>query len=136
MLWALLDTLFFSTPLIFLVTNPHPGICVRCDRTSVHMHHKFAVVDERLLITGSLNWTQTAVQRNKENILITEEPDLVQPFVKEFQRLWLNNDPAQKQKQWLNIIFSKTESLWCFTVRLTGPIWPQNRIDVHIKNLS
>ncbi|RVE76328.1 hypothetical protein OJAV_G00008240 [Oryzias javanicus] len=75
------------------------GICVRCDRTSVHMHHKFAVVDERLLITGSLNWTQTAVQRNKENILITEEPDLVQPFVKEFQRLWRNNDPARKQKQ-------------------------------------
>ncbi|XP_004065734.1 mitochondrial cardiolipin hydrolase [Oryzias latipes] len=71
------------------------GICVRCDRTSVHMHHKFAVVDERLLITGSLNWTQTAVQRNKENILITEDPELVQPFVKEFQRLWLNNNPTQ-----------------------------------------
>uniref|UniRef100_A0A3P9HJQ8 Mitochondrial cardiolipin hydrolase n=1 Tax=Oryzias latipes TaxID=8090 RepID=A0A3P9HJQ8_ORYLA len=71
------------------------GICVRCDRTSVHMHHKFAVVDERLLITGSLNWTQTAVQRNKENILITEDPELVQPFVKEFQRLWLNNNPTK-----------------------------------------
>uniref|UniRef100_A0A8C7WM70 Mitochondrial cardiolipin hydrolase n=1 Tax=Oryzias sinensis TaxID=183150 RepID=A0A8C7WM70_9TELE len=71
------------------------GICVRCDRTSVHMHHKFAVVDEQLLITGSLNWTQTAVQRNKENILITEDPELVQPFVKEFQRLWLNNNPTQ-----------------------------------------
>ncbi|XP_047434950.1 mitochondrial cardiolipin hydrolase isoform X2 [Mugil cephalus] len=71
------------------------GICVRCDVGSVYMHHKFAVVDNRLLITGSLNWTLTAVQSNMENILITEEPDLVLPFIEEFQRLWMHNDPAR-----------------------------------------
>ncbi|XP_044044917.1 mitochondrial cardiolipin hydrolase [Siniperca chuatsi] len=71
------------------------GICVRCDVASVYMHHKFAVVDGRLLITGSLNWTLTAVQCNMENILVTEEPDLVQPFIKEFNRLWVRNDPAR-----------------------------------------
>uniref|UniRef100_A0A8D3AV24 Mitochondrial cardiolipin hydrolase n=2 Tax=Scophthalmus maximus TaxID=52904 RepID=A0A8D3AV24_SCOMX len=71
------------------------GICVRCDTASVYMHHKFAVVDSRLLITGSLNWTLTAVQSNKENILITEEPELVQPFIQEFHRLWVDNDPAR-----------------------------------------
>ncbi|XP_013860283.1 mitochondrial cardiolipin hydrolase [Austrofundulus limnaeus] len=71
------------------------GICVRCDVVSVCMHHKFAVVDSRLLITGSLNWTLTAVQSNAENVLLTEEPDLVQPFIKEFHRLWVLNDPTQ-----------------------------------------
>ncbi|KAM3864744.1 mitochondrial cardiolipin hydrolase [Diretmus argenteus] len=71
------------------------GICVRCDGDAVHMHHKFAVVDGRRLITGSLNWTLTAVQSNKENILIIEEPDLVRPFIQEFQRLWEANDPAR-----------------------------------------
>ncbi|KAK2816898.1 hypothetical protein Q5P01_025089 [Channa striata] len=70
------------------------GICVRCGVGSVHMHHKFAVIDGRLLITGSLNWTLTAVQSNMENILVTEEPDLVQPFIKEFRRLWNHYDPA------------------------------------------
>ncbi|XP_008275790.1 mitochondrial cardiolipin hydrolase [Stegastes partitus] len=70
------------------------GICVRCDMGSVYMHHKFAVVDGRLLVTGSLNWTLTAVQSNMENILVTEEPELVQPFIKEFHRLWVRNDPA------------------------------------------
>uniref|UniRef100_A0A8C6TDR9 small monomeric GTPase n=1 Tax=Neogobius melanostomus TaxID=47308 RepID=A0A8C6TDR9_9GOBI len=40
------------------------------------MHHKFAVVDGNLLITGSLNWTLTAVQGNMENLIITTEPDL------------------------------------------------------------
>ncbi|XP_023134282.2 mitochondrial cardiolipin hydrolase [Amphiprion ocellaris] len=71
------------------------GICVRCDVGSVCMHHKFAVVDGRLLITGSLNWTLTAVQSNMENVLVTEETELVQPFIKEFHRLWEFNDPAR-----------------------------------------
>ncbi|XP_070782689.1 mitochondrial cardiolipin hydrolase [Enoplosus armatus] len=71
------------------------GICVRRDGGSVYMHHKFAVVDGRLLVTGSLNWTLKAVQSNMENIVITEEPDLVQPFIKEFQKLWVRNDPAR-----------------------------------------
>ncbi|XP_071395237.1 mitochondrial cardiolipin hydrolase [Centroberyx affinis] len=72
------------------------GICVRCESGAVHMHHKFAVVDGRLLITGSLNWTLTAVLHNMENILVTEEPDLVRPFILEFQRLWQNNDPVRR----------------------------------------
>ncbi|XP_022622614.1 mitochondrial cardiolipin hydrolase isoform X1 [Seriola dumerili] len=71
------------------------GICVRCGVGSVYMHHKFAVMDHRLLITGSLNWTLTAVQSNMENIVITEEPELVQPFIKEFHRLWVDSDPAR-----------------------------------------
>ncbi|XP_034044977.1 mitochondrial cardiolipin hydrolase [Thalassophryne amazonica] len=75
------------------------GICVRCDRSSVHMHHKFALVDGRRLITGSLNWTLTGVQSNMENVIVTEEPDLVQPFVREFQRLWIDSEPKRHQDQ-------------------------------------
>uniref|UniRef100_M4ASG3 Mitochondrial cardiolipin hydrolase n=3 Tax=Xiphophorus TaxID=8082 RepID=M4ASG3_XIPMA len=74
------------------------GVCVRCDAGSVHMHHKFAVVDGRQLITGSLNWTLTAVQSNMENIIITEEAELVQPFIKEFNQIWALNDPARFYK--------------------------------------
>ncbi|XP_029914815.1 mitochondrial cardiolipin hydrolase [Myripristis murdjan] len=71
------------------------GICVHCVSCTMYMHHKFAVVDGRLLITGSLNWTLTAVQKNNENVIVTEEPDLLRPFIKEFQRLWEENDPAR-----------------------------------------
>ncbi|XP_068606898.1 mitochondrial cardiolipin hydrolase [Brachionichthys hirsutus] len=71
------------------------GIRVRCSNRSEIMHHKFAVLDGRLLVTGSLNWTQTAVFLNEENILIIEDPDLVRPFLQEFNRLWDLNDPAQ-----------------------------------------
>uniref|UniRef100_UPI0037E94CE5 mitochondrial cardiolipin hydrolase n=1 Tax=Semicossyphus pulcher TaxID=241346 RepID=UPI0037E94CE5 len=74
------------------------GICVRCSAGSVYMHHKFAVVDGQLLITGSLNWTLAAVQGNMENVVVTEEPDLLRPFIKEFHRLWLCNDRAQNYR--------------------------------------
>ncbi|XP_051993458.1 mitochondrial cardiolipin hydrolase [Xyrauchen texanus] len=76
------------------------GICVRHEMSSaVHMHHKFALVDGRKLITGSLNWTLTAVQSNKENVMVTEEPELVRPYLKEFQKLWEANDPANHKQQ-------------------------------------
>ena len=29
------------------------------------MHHKFAIVDRKVLITGSLNWTTQAIQNNR-----------------------------------------------------------------------
>lgn len=79
-----------------LISFCSAGICVRCDTSSVYMHHKFVLVDGRRLITGSLNWTTTAVQSNLENVIVTQERDLVQPFVVEFQRLWVANDPERR----------------------------------------
>ncbi|RMG72760.1 MAG: DUF1669 domain-containing protein [Bacteroidetes bacterium] len=64
------------------------GIPVRVDQTENHMHHKFAVFDGRLLLSGSYNWTRSAARYNEENILITEDPEAVRPFQREFDRLW------------------------------------------------
>ncbi|XP_076135014.1 mitochondrial cardiolipin hydrolase [Alosa pseudoharengus] len=72
------------------------GVPVRHELSrAVHMHHKFAVVDGRLLVCGSLNWTMTAVQSNQENLLVTDDPAVVAPYSAQFQRLWLANDPAR-----------------------------------------
>ena len=75
--------------------NPSPveklrrsGIQVRQNNDSYFMHHKFAVVDERCLINGSLNWTQQAVHGNRENVFISSNSDVVQPFLAQFQVLW------------------------------------------------
>ncbi|XP_028828338.1 mitochondrial cardiolipin hydrolase isoform X2 [Denticeps clupeoides] len=76
------------------------GVCVRHDVSAVvHMHHKFAVLDGRTLLTGSLNWTTNAVQNNAENVLVTDEPALVRPYRREFQRLWDAADPDRKCPQ-------------------------------------
>jgi cardiolipin hydrolase len=64
------------------------GIPVRVDRTEYHMHHKFAVFDGRLLLSGSYNWTRSAALHNEENFLLTGEPRLIQPFQELFEQLW------------------------------------------------
>lgn len=64
------------------------GVPVRVDRTQAHMHHKFAVFDRLRLLTGSYNWTRSAADQNHENVLVSDDPRLVQPFCRAFDDLW------------------------------------------------
>lgn len=64
------------------------GIEVRTDRSSHHMHHKFAIFDRQYLVTGSFNWTRSASAYNHENIMIVEDPISVDAFEREFNALW------------------------------------------------
>ncbi|XP_071066376.1 mitochondrial cardiolipin hydrolase [Dasypus novemcinctus] len=71
------------------------GIPVRHDQDLGYMHHKFAIVDKKVLITGSLNWTTQAIQNNKENVLIMEDEEYVQLFLAEFERIWEEFNPTK-----------------------------------------
>lgn len=51
------------------------------------MHHKFCIVDGKVAITGSYNWTYYAETRNIENIVITDDMDIVNLYASEFNRL-------------------------------------------------
>ncbi len=64
------------------------GLKVKVDKTPHHMHHKFAITDDKLLLTGSYNWTRSAEERNYENIIVTDQRDLTKAYIKEFDKLW------------------------------------------------
>jgi mitochondrial cardiolipin hydrolase len=64
------------------------GVSVRVDQSEFHMHHKFAVFDRQILLTGSYNWTVGAARDNQENFLLTSDRRLVQAYQGEFERLW------------------------------------------------
>ena len=64
------------------------GIAVREDRSEHHMHHKFALFDRALLLTGSFNWTRAATAYNQENIVVTNNGQLVRAFTDAFEKLW------------------------------------------------
>lgn len=68
------------------------GIAVKVDRTEHHMHHKFAVVDGKSVVTGSYNWTKSAAEFNQENIIVSTELAVVHSFQGEFERLWAKMD--------------------------------------------
>jgi len=52
------------------------------------MHNKFIIVDDKILFTGSYNFTNDSENRNYENIVILDLPDIVKPYLDEFTRLW------------------------------------------------
>ena len=52
------------------------------------MHNKFVVIDRRIVITGSFNWTTTAVDRNQKNLCILDNEELAVKYITEFEKLW------------------------------------------------
>lgn len=76
-------------PSYSLITNLYSGVRVRVKPSQNLMHHKFAIVDRKVLVTGSFNWTQQATFGNWENVIITSEPkQVIERFCDQFDRLW------------------------------------------------
>jgi phosphatidylserine/phosphatidylglycerophosphate/cardiolipin synthase-like enzyme len=62
------------------------------------MHHKLAIVDDRVVINGSGNWSGSAFFNNYENFVRYADPAVVRRFRELFARLWdWSLDPASRQ---------------------------------------
>ncbi len=64
------------------------GVPVRYDDSPAHMHHKFAVFDGEQVATGSYNWTRSAADDNRENLVVTDDRSVVQAYADAFEELW------------------------------------------------
>ncbi len=64
------------------------GLDVRLDGNQGQMHHKVIIIDERIVITGSYNFSSSAETRNDENLLIIHSAEIAHPFLEEFQRVF------------------------------------------------
>jgi mitochondrial cardiolipin hydrolase len=65
------------------------GIPIALDDTKAHMHHKFALIDQRWLLNGSFNWTRSASTSNDENLVVTNDPQQLRSFAAQFEALWV-----------------------------------------------
>ena len=52
------------------------------------LHHKFAVIDNKTVITGSFNWSPSATHTNDETLLVIESPQVAAHFTQEMDRMW------------------------------------------------
>ncbi len=58
------------------------------------MHNKFCIIDSKVIITGSYNWTKSAEYRNDENLLIfPNAPRLAKRYKKRFNEMWSKAKP-------------------------------------------
>lgn len=76
------------------------GIPVRWMKSTNLMHHKFSLLDATvddaevadvtpLVMMGSLNWTNQALNGNWEDVAVTSQEELVRQYKAEFERLWI-----------------------------------------------
>ncbi|HAV76495.1 MAG TPA: hypothetical protein DCX53_03980 [Anaerolineae bacterium] len=66
------------------------GLDVRIDGIDGQMHHKVFIVDEKIVVIGSYNFSRAAEERNDENIVIVYDVNIAEFFVEEFQRVYAN----------------------------------------------
>jgi phosphatidylserine/phosphatidylglycerophosphate/cardiolipin synthase-like enzyme len=61
------------------------------------LHYKFALIDDKTLISGSANWTRAAFNQNEESVIIIH--DLNEEQQKQMEKLWkviqLESTPAK-----------------------------------------
>ena len=70
------------------------GMAVRRDENHSFLHHKVIVIDERIVITGSFNFSDNADESNDENVLIIDNPEVAALYIQEFNRIWaMASDP-------------------------------------------
>jgi len=60
------------------------------------MHHKFAIIDAEVLVTGSYNWTLESEEQNRENLLILlHNSEQLKIYQQEFEILWAESPPVR-----------------------------------------
>jgi phosphatidylserine/phosphatidylglycerophosphate/cardiolipin synthase-like enzyme len=71
---------------------------VRVDGNPQFMHNKIIVVDERYVITGSLNFSTNAEESNDENVIIIDNPEIAGLYMADFERVWNQATPPEPGK--------------------------------------
>lgn len=65
-----------------------PNLQVRQDGNPRIMHHKVIIVDGKMIIFGSFNFSANANDSNDENVVIVHDPQFASYFEEEFNWVW------------------------------------------------
>lgn len=63
-------------------------IPVRQDGNPQFMHNKVIIIDDRYVITGSMNYSTSAEVSNDENVIVIDNPDIARLYVQDFDRVY------------------------------------------------
>ncbi len=108
------------------------GIKTRISSNKYIMHNKFAIIDNRLLLTGSYNWTFSANHRNDENLMVIDDLEIIEIFQNQFVNLWTNKYSLERTRQLYEIakvefLSTSSNSAKC---SFTSVIWTSLRLPI------
>ena len=64
------------------------GIEVKIEKPHGLSHNKVMIIDERLVVTGSYNFSVGAYKRNSENMLLINDSQIAKSYLQNFEKLW------------------------------------------------
>jgi phosphatidylserine/phosphatidylglycerophosphate/cardiolipin synthase-like enzyme len=64
------------------------NVPVRQDGNGSFLHHKVIVIDNSIVMTGSLNFSANADDSNEENVIILDSPEIAALYIQEFEKNW------------------------------------------------
>lgn len=64
------------------------GLDVRQDGIEGLMHNKVFIIDEKIVVTGSFNFSRNADRINDENLVIIHSPELAARYLAEFEKIY------------------------------------------------
>jgi phosphatidylserine/phosphatidylglycerophosphate/cardiolipin synthase-like enzyme len=64
-----------------------------------YMHHKFAVIDSEIVITGSMNWTDNDIFKNDNNVVIIRSKLLAKNYLSEFYQMFYQKRFSRDKKK-------------------------------------
>jgi phosphatidylserine/phosphatidylglycerophosphate/cardiolipin synthase-like enzyme len=64
------------------------NVPARQDGNGSFLHHKVIIIDNSIVITGSLNFSANADDSNEENVIILDNPEIAALYLQEFEKNW------------------------------------------------
>jgi phosphatidylserine/phosphatidylglycerophosphate/cardiolipin synthase-like enzyme len=77
------ETEFSELPYLYCA-----GLSLKQDGNPGTFHHKVIIIDDEIVITGSLNFSENADDSNDENVLVISNQDIAAQYLAEFERRW------------------------------------------------
>lgn len=82
------ETFGSNSPRSELKTLWCAGLSVRQDGNSSFLHNKLIIIDNSIVVTGSLNFSSSADDSNEENVVILDNPEIAALYLGEYQKIW------------------------------------------------
>lgn len=82
------ETFGSNSPRSELKTFWCAGVPARQDGNSSFLHDKIIVIDDSIVVTGSLNFSSSADEENEENVVIVDNAEVAALYLREYQKNW------------------------------------------------
>jgi phosphatidylserine/phosphatidylglycerophosphate/cardiolipin synthase-like enzyme len=82
------ETFGSNSPRSMLKTLWCAGLTVRQDGNGSFLHHKVIIVDNSIVVTGSLNFSSNADKSNEENVIIIDNAEIAALYLQEYEKVW------------------------------------------------